>query len=182
MERFNIVNTARAQHTRQLRNSSPGKALMKQHVGGELRVLRARPLQVSKETLVKHLEELKKKQKMGHLEVRSMDGRLVNLEDLTAGPAVPSVPAPQFALDSAKNDKNTNVGEHLPQFPGGIPVGAVAASAEGAGIPGTLESELAQSEEGSSEEEPVEAEEELASDVELSDPAATPKKKKKGNR
>ncbi len=184
MELFNIVNTARSPHTRMARASAPGKAQMKQHIGGELRVLRARPLQVNKETLLKHLGELKAKQAMGHIEVRTSDGRRVDLETLAPiGDVVASPSLPNHLPDSANNDKNQNVGEHIPQFPGGIPVGSVSASAEGAGIPGTLESEQHGSEDEPSDEAfTAEGEEELPSDVELSDPAATSKKKKKSNR
>jgi len=154
---------------------------MKQHVGGELRVLRARPLEVSKEVLEKHLEELKTKQAMGHVEVRSADGRRVDLETLSPmGDVVASPSLPNVLLDSANNDKNQSVGEQIPQFPGGIPMGSVTSSGEGAGIPGTLESELSGSEDEPSDEAfTAEGEEELPSDVELSDPAATSKKKKK---
>lgn len=177
MESYKIHNTSRAVHTRFIRTISPGKAKMKQHVGGgELRILRSRPLVVSEEVLARHLEEIKAKQKVGALEVRTLDGRLVNLEDMSVGAGEPKVATPVPQMDSAKNDKNLNIGEQLPQFPGGIPMGAVPAGtdATGAGIPGPLESE-----------DPVDHSDPPAEETEEDVPAdatVTSGKKKKGHR
>lgn len=69
---------------------------------------------------MRDLEDLKKKAKMGVLEVRTSDGRLVDLSTMTAAPAPAVAPLPNPPLDSAAND--IPAGQATPQFPGGKPV------------------------------------------------------------
>lgn len=166
MESYKLINTSSMPHTKAARVAAPGRAHKKLFLGGSLRVVSGTPTIVSEEVLQLHIVQIKEKLKSGELEVRTLDGRLVNLEDLKPGEGAPTPKAPDFPLDSAKNDKNEGIGENLAQFPGGIPVGSLSPTG-GEGIPGPLgENEVADAQR---------AEHEATDDeLVLDDPAADP--------
>ena len=170
---YKIHNTVREIRTRSIRQAAPQHARMKQYVG-ELRVLRGRPLTVTGATLEKHLEELKAKSAQGLVEVQTMDGRLVNLSDMSASATPAQSPAPRPPLDSANNDKNQSVGENIPQFPGGVPLGSVGSAGGEGSIPGPLGSESAEDESSPDLGDPA--------GEELTEAQGTDAKKKKGKR
>lgn len=92
----------------------------KQHIGPtQARLMVGRPLLLSEAQLMAMLDELKVKEAKGLLEVRTPDGRRVDLKTMTEAPAPVSPPAPHPPLDSAAND--INGGEKMPQFRGGVP-------------------------------------------------------------
>jgi hypothetical protein len=148
--RFKVVNTVRSRHNRVQRMQHPVSARLKQHIGaGEHRVLRGRPLILTGGQIEKHLKEIGEKARMGLIQVQTMDGRIIDPESLrvsspkyTAGPPQASVPVPNRLLDSANRDKNTGIGENIPQMPGGIPLAQVTSgNVTTGGIPGPLENE-----------------------------------------
>jgi len=171
-EFYKIHNTVRATRTRSVRQAAPQHARLKQFVGGELRVMRGRPITVTQATLEAHLAELKEKAGQGLLEVQTMDGRLVDLTDMSTTTPSAAPPAPHPPMDSADNDKNQSVGESLPQFPGGVPLGSVGSAGGEGSIPGPLGMEDEEAEEPSPA---LELEE-------LTEAQGTDDKKKKGKR
>lgn len=104
---YMIHSTARSRHTRAARASLPQNPRMKQYVGtDQRRLIRGQPILVTEEVLQKNLEELRAKQANHMLEVRTRDGRLVDLETLTPAPAMALEPKPKPRLDSVANDRN----------------------------------------------------------------------------
>lgn len=149
-EHFKIVNTVRSRHNRVQRMQHPVHARLKQHIGGEHRVLRGRPLVLSASTIEKHIEDIGEKARMGLIEVQTMDGRTLDPESLRkrpprsadAPPPLPPPAVPHKLPDSAARDKNIGIGENIPQMPGGIPMAQVTAgNTTSGGIPGPLENE-----------------------------------------
>jgi hypothetical protein len=119
---FHVINTSRGRANRTLRAQQPSRVRYKQYLGSEqLRSVRCRPLVVSAEWVEKNLEELKKKSAIGAIEVRTPDGRLVDLSTLEAAPAPAEVPQPNPPLDSAANDENR--GRFYPKFADGATIG-----------------------------------------------------------
>jgi hypothetical protein len=187
LEHFQVLNTSRSRFNRLQRFQAPKHGGLKQFIGGgEHRIIRGSPLVISETTLMKHLVELRDKAEQGLLEVRTVDGRLVDLESFTAQPPLAPVPVPNRPLDSAARDKNQGVGEFVPQFPGGVPIGAVPGGDAPGGIPGPMEQDQAPA--PSAPPSPAAlADDDLNEDeeVEFSDPAAAapaPSKGKKGKR
>jgi len=121
MAKYAIHSTVRGRHNRTLRAQAPAHHRLKQYVGqNQTRLVRSRPLTISEEELLRDLEELKKKSLMGILEVRTLDGRKMDLETLAPLPAAPSSPLPNPPLDSAAKD--TPAGQPMPNLPGGKPI------------------------------------------------------------
>lgn len=118
---YAIHNTVRGRHNRTQRAAAPAHFRFQQRVGAaQTRLVRGRLLMVTEEALLRDLEELKKKQKAGILEVRTLDGRVLDLETMQPAPLPATTPLPNPPLDSAANDKPA--GQPMPQFPGGQPV------------------------------------------------------------
>jgi hypothetical protein len=106
-ELFQIHVTSRSRHNRTERAALPANPRMKQHVGPQQgRVMRGQPLTVTAEKLAAMLPELRQKAKQHVLEVRTMDGRKVDLETMEVSKALPQVPPVNKPLDSLANDKN----------------------------------------------------------------------------
>lgn len=127
---FHVINTTRSIQNRTHRALQPQHARLKQYVGTEqFRSVRGRPLVVSEAWVLANIEELRTKNSLGIIEVRTADGRAVDLASMKpAAPAAP-VPAPQFPLDSAANDKNQ--GRSYSRFENGAPLSeAIAHIAE----------------------------------------------------
>ncbi len=116
---YAIHNTARARHTRGVRSTNATHRGMKQYVTtGQHRLIRGRPVIVTEEVLLTNLEELRKKNKAGILEVRTLDGRILNLDTLVPPVATFPPPLPHPPLDSVARDTQ-NVGNPMQLFPGG---------------------------------------------------------------
>lgn len=185
MESFKVHNSVRDVKTRLQRRMAPTSPRMKQYLGGgELRVLRGRPVVLTREQLEVHLEELKERTAAGVLWVSTMDDQEVDLETLSPTMLPPAEPkAPEPVLDSANNDKNEGVGQAIPQFAGGLPLGAVPSTDAPGGIPGPLEAEQLLE---SAPVDPAAAPEEMAaeepSEMPFEDPASNPSGKKKGKK
>ena len=114
---FHLHNTTRGRGNRTLRAQAPAHLRFKQYVTGtQLRLIRGRPLLISAELVRANLPELQQKNKQGILELRTMDGRLVDLTTLEAPAFFGSPPLPNFPLDDANRDKPA--GENLPRFAG----------------------------------------------------------------
>jgi hypothetical protein len=107
MTDFLIHNIARARHNRAQRSALPQNPRMKQYVGEQQqRVVRGQPILVSKEMVERNLAEIRAKQAAHMIELRTRDGRLVDLATLEPGPFAPQEPKPHPRLDSVANDKN----------------------------------------------------------------------------
>lgn len=102
-----IHNVSRGRHNRRERAALPANPRMKQYVGSQQqRLVRGQPLIVSEEMVKKNLEEIRAKHAAHILELRTRDGRLVDLKTLEAAPAAPVEPKAHPLLDSLANDKN----------------------------------------------------------------------------
>jgi hypothetical protein len=102
-----IHNVSRGRHNRRQRAALPANPRMKQYVGAQQqRLVRGQPLIVSEEMVKRNLEELRAKHAAHMIELRTRDGRLVDLTTLEAAPAAPVEPKPHPQLDSVANDKN----------------------------------------------------------------------------
>ncbi len=117
-----IHSTVRARHTRLKRMKAPQHAALLQHIGG-LRVRRKRPVPVTMEKLGEIIHELRKAHADGRLELRTADGRIVDLyTGEPQGPAPVPRPVPGAPLDSAAMDKPAGI--PLPVYHEGAPLGA----------------------------------------------------------
>jgi hypothetical protein len=117
-EKLTIHNTSRAVEHRTHRARAAVHARKKHYLGGgAVRVLPARPLIIGRDMVLRHLEELKKKQKDRMLEVRTLDGRLFDLTTFEIGSAAPIPPLPHPPLDSVAND-SPHVGIVIPPYVG----------------------------------------------------------------
>lgn len=119
-ELFHIVSTSRSIRTRTVRARNATHAGLKQFIGGQYRLIRNRPLVLPKSEVDKYLDEIKAKQSAGMVEVRTPDGRLVDLETFEVEPPLPVAPKPHPPQDSIENDDAW--GEDNPSVPEGKPV------------------------------------------------------------
>jgi hypothetical protein len=117
---YAIHNVTRGRHNRTQRAAAAQHPRFKQHIGpGQVRLLRGRPLILSDDALQAHLEELRTKVAAGLVEVRTLDGRKVDLATLAAGPAPATPPLPRPPEDSIANDKPW--GQRMPMHEGDLP-------------------------------------------------------------
>lgn len=126
--KYAIHSIVRARHNRMERAQAPQRARFKQHVlPDQRRLIRNRPVLITETELKDHLESLWTQHQANLLEVRTEDGRLLDLEalvkhrraaqkvDPTFAPedaimAAPPVPlAPHPILDSVANDRPTGI-------------------------------------------------------------------------
>lgn len=121
-----VHSGGRDQATRTRRGRAAGHRFVQRLAGGAVTVRHKRPAIVTAAQLTSHLAQMQEGWSAGLLEVRTMQGGLVDLfsGDVSVKDIV-SEPAPNFPLDSAANDKNfeAGVGEQLPQFEGGLAEG-----------------------------------------------------------
>lgn len=117
--RFVVHSMVRRQKTRTARVKSPTRHRFKQYLFHDpnKRLIRNRPLTISEEELKDNIEHLRERHEQGMIEVRTPDGRIVDLQSLKAGPARVQSPDPSFPLDSVEQDKN--MGIDYPQYSGG---------------------------------------------------------------
>lgn len=123
--RYRVYSMVRRVQTRTARATSPTRHRFKQYLfngtsSTTRRLVRNRPVEISSEELEQNLDELRAKWEVGMLEVRTMDGRVLNLNDFSVGPSRAPAPLPHPPLDSANND--TPAGYPLPGQPGGVSV------------------------------------------------------------
>jgi len=120
---FLVHNTVRGRHNRTLRAQSPVHGGMRQHIGGEHRLVRGRPLELTQKGLERHMKELLEKEKLGLIEVKTRDGRRIDLSTghIVGGPPPAVNAVPNIRPDSVAHD--VNLGGHImTQFPGDVPV------------------------------------------------------------
>ncbi len=106
---YRVFSVARGRLNRTARAALPRKPSRKQFIGGsQLRLTAGRPLTISEDFLRKNLEELRRQTESHVLEVRTLDGRLVDLQTLMPieSSNTEANTRPQFPLDSVENDKN----------------------------------------------------------------------------
>lgn len=119
-EKFLLKSVVRGRMNRTLRAQQPVHHRLKQYLaGGKYRIIRGRPVVLQRSEVDKYFDELKTKIAGGVFELCTMDGRLVNIDSLEPIKELgPSTPLPNPPLDSIANDQQ-NVGQLIPQFPGG---------------------------------------------------------------
>lgn len=117
---YHLMSTSRSVRTRVVRAHNPMHSGLKQFIAGEYRLIRKRPLVFTEEQLAKHLQEVKNKQALGMLEVRTPDGRLVDLETMQVATASAAPPKPAPPKDSIANDEPW--GEKMSEVPAGVPM------------------------------------------------------------
>ena len=89
----------------------------KQYVGGgQLRLVAGRRMLISEEFLQANLAELQEKAAGHILQVRTLDGRLLDLKTMIAAAPAPVSKVPHPLLDSLANDKQ--VGMYIPPYVG----------------------------------------------------------------
>lgn len=126
MAEYFLHSAARARHNRGQRSRAPGRATFVHKVEG-LTVRRSRPVKISEERLQQLLPQISQAVAHGRLEVRTGDGRLVDLSTFQAVGAAPAVPPqPNFLLDSAAFDKPAG-GEVPAYYEGKGPMAEVTA-------------------------------------------------------
>lgn len=119
MGTYAIHNTVRGRHNRAQRAAQPQHHRFKHYIAGQ-RLIRGRPLTITEEQFQAGLADIKAKAAVGILEVRTPDGRLLDLETMQpVAPAPPSPPLPNPPDDSIANDKPW--GETIPRYPGEEP-------------------------------------------------------------
>jgi hypothetical protein len=113
---YYVHNTSRAVMNRLKRyEAASHKGLLQ--LFDDRRVVRGRPLVISEEDFIKNIDALKQSFEAGYLEVRTADGRLVDLNTGEVNAAAPVPPLPVFVPDSVKNDKPSGI--PMPIYPGG---------------------------------------------------------------
>lgn len=123
---YAIHSVVRGRANRTLRASTPGSSALKQYLfGNKYRLVRGRPVKVTKQEVLANLPELKQKAKLGLVELRTMSGAKVDLETMVAEPERKPAPMPNVRLDSVNNDKP--IGQPMPKYPGGAAMGDPAA-------------------------------------------------------
>jgi len=113
---FYIHNTSRDISKRLQRALAPERAGLLQFLGSQ-RIVRGRPLIINEEALAKYLPELKAAVKSGRLEVKTPDGRKVDLDSLKPAAIAPPPPLPVIVPDSVVNDKPSGI--PMPIYPDG---------------------------------------------------------------
>jgi hypothetical protein len=122
-----VHSMVRHLRTRGKRAACPARHRFKQYLfGGTRRLVRRRALPITDRELTAHLGELRDKWRAGILEVRTRDGRIVDLDTLEPGPKKEPAPRPRPPLDSIARDPKTGIA--LPQYPGGAPISDPAAA------------------------------------------------------
>lgn len=107
---YKVINVAHGRHNRSERAALPANPRMKQFIGSmQTRVLPGRPVHLSEEQLQECLTELRDKSAARILEVRTLDGRLVDLDTMVAEAVKASPPLFNKRLDSVEHDIPTGI-------------------------------------------------------------------------
>jgi len=102
---YMVHSTVRSVHTRTKRAAAPIHYRRSQFIlDSQRRLMPGRPVLISQADLEKNLVHLRELQELGIALVKTVDGRLVDLDSLTPVPSIPTPPLPSPTLDSAKND------------------------------------------------------------------------------
>jgi hypothetical protein len=126
---YRVHSLVRSIRNRRQRTVNPGKLRFKQYVmNNSARLVRKRPLTITSRQLEKHLEEFQKKAAAGALEVRSIDGRVLDLSTMKLAAPAPAVVQPHPRPDSVEHDKPA--GRPMSAFQDGPPPGDPAATRE----------------------------------------------------
>lgn len=169
---YMIHNTVRARHNRTQRAAAAQHGRFKHHIGeAQQRLVRGRPLVFTEKQVGDNIEELRAKQAAGILDVRTPDGRWVDLETgLTSG-AHPLPKRPAFKLDSVADD--TQIGQYMAPYLGDdgaqpqiLPPGQKPALLTEAKEAADLDAQLSSTEVASTE---VAKDPEMSDDTELGD-------------
>lgn len=116
---YKITNTSRSIHTRAQRQRNSTHRGLLQYLGGELRLVKNRAFVISEDLVRKHLQEIRERSRLGLVELRTLDGRPVDLTSLEpVGAMAPTVPQPRPIQDSIRNDEPT--GMPMPDIEGGL--------------------------------------------------------------
>mgnify|MGYP001614664340 CR=1 FL=1 len=184
-----LKSVVRGRGNRAARMVAPGRQPFVQKLaGGSITVRRARPARITEAALIRHLAEIKKAVAAHQLVVTTTAGAVVDLDTFEVAPLVPAPPLPNPPLDSAKNDKNQNVGYDVPPTPEGTtmsaptpellktgPLHADEVEAEPDTVPGLLSHVSMEATPEPAEEEFAEVDPEPESDALTDEPApATP--------
>lgn len=122
---FLLKSVVRGRNNRTARSAVPGRMPFVQRIaGGRIIVRRARPARITEAVLIANLKEITALVSRHQIEVVSPDGRVIDLETLEMAKASRHSPPPNPPLDSAKNDKNENVGYNVPGSPEGTTLDA----------------------------------------------------------
>jgi len=111
-----VHNTSRSIEHRAKRYAAASHGGLLQFLDGR-RIVRGRPLELSEEAFIANLDALKQAEADGQLEVRTEDGRKIDLDSGETLAAKPVPPLPIAVLDSAQNDIPS--GRPMPIYPGG---------------------------------------------------------------
>ena len=102
---FMLHSTTRGPANRTARAALPGRLRKKNFIGtDQLRLIHGKPVMITKEVLIRNFEEIKAKAAGQILEVRTMDGRVLDLNTMETPPLPATTPAPDFPLDSINRD------------------------------------------------------------------------------
>lgn len=117
MTQYVIHSVVRSVHHRTHRAKLPAAVHRKQYVGDvQARLVPGARLMVDDVWVKRNLLELRQKHADHILEVRTTDGRVVDLTTLEPGPAAPKTPLVNKRLDSVKYD--TPTGQYIPPYVG----------------------------------------------------------------
>ena len=117
MTQYVIHSVVRSVHHRTHRAKLPAALKRKQYVGdAQARLVPGERMLVDDVFVKRNLLELRQKHADRVLEVRTTDGRVVDLMTLEPGPAAPKVPLVNKRLDSVAHDKPT--GQYIPPYVG----------------------------------------------------------------
>ena len=117
MTQYVIHSVVRKVDYRTFRAKAPAALRRKQYVGDtQARLVPGTRMLISEETLQRNLLEFRQKTKERIIEVRTTDGRLVDLSTMQPAPAAPVPVLPHPRLDSVKYDRPT--GQYIPPYVG----------------------------------------------------------------
>jgi hypothetical protein len=160
-----IINARNSRTSRTARAMSSTRSRSSQFVGGDqIRVVRSRPREVTKSWLMANIDEVRQKVQQGILDVKSLDGRSVNLDTFEIAPPIIVIPpTPQPREDTVAND-TPSLGGAVPQYPDGTSLVDVLRKAQ---------QEAISDEHGSSDEDDEDAEVEHSPTPQTSKPQQT---------
>lgn len=117
MKQFLLVNTSRSRHNRTQRAKNPVHKGLTQKLTNGMRIMRGRPATITEDALMRILPDVKMRIAQGILEVRSMDGRRVHInEDDTFSVDAPK-PSPPLPFEKGddralREDIGSSLMEH----------------------------------------------------------------------
>lgn len=117
MTQYAVHSVVRKVAHRTHRAQLPAHLRKKHYIGAEQqRLVPGRPLVIDEAALQRNLAELQEKAALHILEVRTMDGRVVDLATMQPAAPAPTPLLPHPKLDSVADDKQ--VGQYIPPYVG----------------------------------------------------------------